>query len=79
LLAVLPTKDWRDSAFRNFGKPQTRVVEQLARGGCVVENRHPEDGRGIDVQLADAGLNRLRVAYPTHLASVRSRIMTRSS
>jgi len=57
------------------GSHTTRVIGELARGGFVVKNRNPEDGRGIDVQIADAGLNRLRVAYPIHLASVRSRIM----
>jgi DNA-binding MarR family transcriptional regulator len=57
------------------GSHTTRVIGHLARGGFVVKNRNPEDGRGIDVQIADAGLNRLRGAYPVHLASVRSRIM----
>jgi DNA-binding MarR family transcriptional regulator len=41
----------------------------------VVKNRNPEDGRGIDVQITEAGLKRLRDAYHIHLASVRSRIM----
>jgi DNA-binding MarR family transcriptional regulator len=57
------------------GSHTTRVIGQLARSGFVVKNRNPKDGRGIDVQIADAGLNRLRAAYPIHLASVRSRIM----
>jgi DNA-binding MarR family transcriptional regulator len=45
------------------------------RGCLVAKNRNPEDGRGIDVQITEAGLNRLRDAYPIHLASVRYRIM----
>jgi len=53
----------------------TRIIGDLARGGFVAKNRNPEDGRGIDVQITEAGLNRLRAAYPVHLASVRSRIM----
>ena len=53
----------------------TRIVEDLARGGFVVKTRNPEDGRGIDVRITNAGLNRLRDAYPIHLASVRNRIM----
>jgi DNA-binding MarR family transcriptional regulator len=57
------------------GSHTTRIVESLARVGLVIKNRNPEDGRGIDVQITEAGLNRLRGAYPVHLASVRSRIM----
>jgi DNA-binding MarR family transcriptional regulator len=57
------------------GSHMTRIIGDLARGGFVVKNRNPRDGRGIDVQITEAGLNRLRDAYPVHLASVRSRIM----
>ena len=53
----------------------TRLVEDLARGGFVVKNRNQEDGRGIDVRITEAGLDRLRDAYPIHLASVRTRIL----
>jgi len=53
----------------------TRIIGDLARGGFVIKTRNPQDGRGIDVQITEAGLNRLRDAYPIHLASVRSRIM----
>ena len=53
----------------------TRIVDDLAKGGSVVKTRNPEDRRGIDVRITNAGLNRLRDAYPIHLASVRSRIM----
>ena len=59
------------------GSHTTRIIGDLARGGFVVKNRNPEDGRGIDVQITEAGLNRLCDAYPVHLASVRSRIMNR--
>ncbi len=57
------------------GSHMTRIIGDLARGGFVLKNRNPEDGRGIDVQITEAGLNRVRDAYPVHLASVRSRIM----
>jgi DNA-binding MarR family transcriptional regulator len=57
------------------GSHMTRIIGDLARGGFVLKNRNPEDGRGIDVQITEAGLKRLRDAYPVHLASVRSRIM----
>jgi DNA-binding MarR family transcriptional regulator len=59
------------------GSHMTRIIGDLARGGFVVKTRNPEDGRGIDVQITEAGLNRLRDAYPIHLASVRSRIMNK--
>jgi DNA-binding MarR family transcriptional regulator len=59
------------------GSRMTRLIEDLARDGLVVKTRNPEDGRGIDVQITDAGLKRLHDAYPIHLASVRSRIMNR--
>ena len=57
------------------GSHMTRIIGDLATGGFVVKNRNPEDGRGIDVQITEAGLKRLRDAYPVHLASVRSRVM----
>jgi DNA-binding MarR family transcriptional regulator len=53
----------------------TRLVEDLARGGFVVKNRNRRDGRAIDVRITEAGRDRLRDAYPIHLASVRTRIM----
>jgi DNA-binding MarR family transcriptional regulator len=57
------------------GSHVTRIIGDLARNGFVVKKRNPDDGRGIDVQITKAGLNRLRDAYRIHLASVRSRIM----
>jgi len=57
------------------GSHMTRIIGDLARGGFVVKTRNPEDGRGIDVRITNAGLDRLRDAYPIHLASVRNRIM----
>jgi DNA-binding MarR family transcriptional regulator len=53
----------------------TRLIEDLAKEGFVVKNRNQEDGRGIDVRITEAGVNRLRDAYPIHLASVRRRIL----
>jgi DNA-binding MarR family transcriptional regulator len=57
------------------GSHMTRIIGDLAKSGLVVKNRSSDDGRGIDVRITDAGLNRLRDAYPIHLASVRRRIM----
>ena len=57
------------------GSHMTRIIGDLAKGGFVVKTRNQQDGRGIDVRITTAGLNRLRDAYPIHLASVRTRIM----
>ena len=70
-LRVLELADLADLS----GSHMTRIIGDLAKGGFVVKTRNPEDGRGIDVQITKPGLKRLRDAYPTHLASVRSRIM----
>jgi DNA-binding MarR family transcriptional regulator len=53
----------------------TRLVDDLTKGGFVTKTRNQEDARGINVQITEAGLNRVRDAYPIHLASVRQRIM----
>jgi DNA-binding MarR family transcriptional regulator len=53
----------------------TRLVEELAADGFVEKSRSAGDGRGMDVTLTQRGLDRLVEAYPTHLASVRRRIM----
>ena len=50
----------------------THLVEDLAKAGLVARTRDPEDGLGIDVQVTEAGLYRLRGAYPVHLARVPS-------
>jgi DNA-binding MarR family transcriptional regulator len=70
-LRVLELADLADLS----GSHMTRIIGDLAKGGFVVKTRNPDDGRGIDVRITNAGLNRLRDAYPIHLASVRSRIM----
>jgi DNA-binding MarR family transcriptional regulator len=57
------------------GSHTTRIIGDLAREGLVTKSRNPDDARGIDVQITEGGLNRLRLAYPIHLASVRSRVM----
>ena len=70
-LRVLELADLADLS----GSHMTRIIGDLAKGGFVVKTRNQQDGRGIDVQITTAGLNRLRDAYPVHLASVRTRIM----
>jgi DNA-binding MarR family transcriptional regulator len=70
-LRVLELADLADLS----GSRMTRLIEELAKGGFVVKTRNQEDARGTDVRITDAGLTRLRDAYPVHLASVRSRIL----
>jgi DNA-binding MarR family transcriptional regulator len=49
----------------------TRLVERLTRQGMVERTKAPGDGRGQAAVLTDAGLERLRGAWPAHLESVR--------
>ncbi|QGN49660.1 MarR family winged helix-turn-helix transcriptional regulator [Micromonospora sp. WMMD558] len=49
----------------------SRVVQKLERQRFVERVRCEEDARGWNAVLTDAGLARLRQAWPTHLAAVR--------
>ena len=49
----------------------TRLVDRLEREGLVARERCPEDGRGYNAVLTEAGDARLRQARATHLAGVR--------
>lgn len=53
----------------------TRVVERLSRQGLVERVRAESDGRGQVAVLTPAGFERLKRAWPTHLASVRRHVM----
>ncbi|MFC0110636.1 MarR family winged helix-turn-helix transcriptional regulator [Kibdelosporangium aridum] len=53
----------------------TRVVDNLQSRGLVDKQRTCTDGRGYNAVLTPAGLARLESAYPTHLASVRRRVI----
>jgi DNA-binding MarR family transcriptional regulator len=53
----------------------SRVVERLSRRGMVRRVRSEVDGRGQVAQLTDAGYEALLAAYPSHLRSVRTRVM----
>ncbi|MDQ1640797.1 MAG: hypothetical protein QOJ90_148 [Actinomycetota bacterium] len=53
----------------------TRIVSRLEVQGHVQRERCDTDGRGYNAVLTDAGLSRLRSAWPTHLASVRRHMM----
>jgi DNA-binding MarR family transcriptional regulator len=53
----------------------TRVVGRLSNEGLVDRVRSEADGRGQLAVLTPAGLTRLKQAWPSHLASVRRRVM----
>ncbi len=48
----------------------TRLVDRLAREGLVERQSCPSDARGTLAVLTEAGLQRLRSAWPTHLRGV---------
>ncbi|MDZ7577434.1 MAG: MarR family transcriptional regulator [Candidatus Nanopelagicales bacterium] len=53
----------------------TRVVSRLEHAGLVRRARCDQDARGANAVLTDAGMARLREAYPAHLRSVRRRVV----
>jgi DNA-binding MarR family transcriptional regulator len=57
----------------------TRLVDRLEREGLVRRQRCPEDGRGYNAVLTDAGAERLHQARTTHLAGVHRLFLDRLS
>jgi len=53
----------------------SRVVDRLSRNGFVERVKCPSDARGLLAVLTDAGLDKLRSAYATHLRGVRHHVM----
>jgi DNA-binding MarR family transcriptional regulator len=53
----------------------TRIVNRLEERDLLRRERCPADGRAWNAVLTDAGLLRLRQAWPTHLASVRRHVL----
>src|SRR5438132_13759579 len=53
----------------------SRIVSRLEAQDLVARERSSCDGRGLNAVLTDAGLGRLRRAWPAHLASVRRHMM----
>lgn len=78
-LSEAPDRSLRMSELANYVSITvsglTRVIERLARQGLVERVRAESDGRGQVAVLTDAGLARLKHAWPTHLASVRRHVM----
>lgn len=55
----------------------TRLADRLEREGLLTREPCPSDARGTLAVLTDAGLDRLREAWPTHLRGVRSQVLDR--
>ena len=53
----------------------TRLVDRLCRSGWVKREKSTCDGRESFAVLTDGGRERLRDAYPAHLASVRRHLI----
>lgn len=52
----------------------SRLVDELAAEGLVRRHRSNADKRVQIAELTDAGFERLKAAYPAHLASVRRNV-----
>jgi DNA-binding MarR family transcriptional regulator len=52
-----------------------RVIDRLERQGVVEQVEADGDGRGQSARLTDFGLRRLEEAYPSHVESVRRRVI----
>jgi len=57
----------------------TELADRLARDGLLQREACPSDARGTLAVLTDAGLARLRAAWPTHLRGVVEHVTGRLS
>ena len=55
----------------------TRLADRLEREGLITREPCPSDARGTLAVLTDAGLDRLRRAWPTHLRGVEQHVTSR--
>ena len=55
----------------------TRLADRLEREGLITRQPCPSDARGTLAVLTDAGLTRLREAWPTHLRGVEQHVTGR--
>jgi DNA-binding MarR family transcriptional regulator len=53
----------------------TRLVDDLQTRGLVTKRASSADGRSNLAELTSVGLNKLRSAWPAHVASVRTRAL----
>jgi DNA-binding MarR family transcriptional regulator len=79
LLSETPDRRLRMSdlaAFKDHSlSGMTRIVDRLSKAGWVEREKCAEDGRGAYAVLTETGFMRLQQAWPTHLRSVRQRLM----
>lgn len=57
----------------------TRLADRLERDGLLTREACPSDARGTLAVLTDAGLERLRTAWPTHRRGVAEHVTGRLS
>lgn len=57
----------------------SRLVAELEAQRLVTRTSAPDDARGVDVSLTDAGMERFRRAQETHLADLDQRLFSRLS
>ncbi len=55
----------------------TRLVDRLEREGLVTRASCPNDARGTNAVLTEAGRDRLRAAAPTHLRGIAEHVVER--
>ena len=55
----------------------TRLVDRLARQGYVTRCAATTDGRGLNAQLTDAGLEKIKAARTTHREGIRRYFLDR--
>ncbi len=55
----------------------TRLIDRLEREGVVERAACPQDARGTHAVLTDAGFDRLREAWPTHVRGVAEHVTGR--
>lgn len=53
----------------------THTVKRLEGAGLVLRDRSPDDGRGVDCQLTEEGMDLLRTMAPTHVRGVREHLV----
>ncbi|QBI19888.1 MarR family transcriptional regulator [Egibacter rhizosphaerae] len=57
----------------------SRMVARLEADGLVTREHDPDDARGVDVAITDAGVDVFRRAQETHLADLDERFFSRLS
>jgi DNA-binding MarR family transcriptional regulator len=77
-LSEAPARELRMSDLANAAalsaSRMTRLVDDLQTRGLVTKRTSSADARGNVAKLTPAGLAKLKQAWPTHLASVRTRV-----